>query len=580
MKPIPKVPPLPDYATNKIERASIHMLLLSDDREKWKVHLYERCKRDFTFWANHFAFAYLEQEVSDKKEAPLVMYDFQGGMAEDIIGNIWRCINDTNERWNCGADKARKMTATFTGLLVVQWFAQFHGVSTVITSKTLDDVDVLEDMNSPFERLRWQIARMYRDFPWLFPSGFVPDDKRCMKRRLLNFGNGGQIAGVAPNGKSMRQARAVIWLGDEFGFVEKDYVCFDASSATIKVRMLFSTPNGPNCLFAKLVDGEATDEQQEPVQFHLYELDWWLHPEYAQGLYYRPDGQLSSPYFDQVMKTNREQTIAKDYLRDHNESVGGMVFNRQFRKLISCVKGLGPDSYVRTIYCIWDPGVHFGISFWQRDRWDRFLGLYELYDKHDNVPRGHTLLEVMAMRAKAHILDHYEGFSIVHLGDPYGAHIQNSTQKLTEYQLLEKKHEIRVHSAYMRKIPTQVRIDMRVELLRDLMANDVEVVDEETGAIEMTPQLLINPDTMPRTVKAFAGKYRYEVDDDGTVTNKIVKVHPYTEMADTAGMGAIKIFRPNADSDKDNIKRLANQRKKRVEWRPTGGRMRNTSRYA
>lgn len=571
MLPALNPPPLPNYAENKIARARINLLCLDPEKgEQWKAQFYERCKRDFVFFADHFCYAYLEQKAGGGKTVPLVMFGFQKEMALDIIGEVFKCLEDDNYRWNGGGDKARKMTATFTSLLILLWLGMFHGVSSIITSKTLADVDVQEDMNSPFQRLRWQIKELYTQHPWLFPPDFDPDNKKCCKAKLISFKNGGQIVGMAPDGKSMRQARALIWLADEFAFVDADLEVWQASAATIRMRLVYSTPNGPNCKFSRLVNEEPDQEGEEPEQFHVYELDWWQHPEYATGLYRRPDGTLSSPYFDMILKSNTRQVVAKEYLRDHNESLGGMVYGGTFRAAQSVVVGLQPDHYVKTIWCCWDPGVNFGITFCQLDRWGRLCILQELYQHHDNV-KGKSLLDFMAMWCKRVIADEYEEFDVVHIGDPYATAIQLASQKSTEYQLLEKDHGIRVQSYFMQKMPTNERRKKRIEILKNLMGNDVEITDGK-GGVSFGPKILVDRDRCKLTVKAFRGKYRYRVEKDGTVTEEILKTHPYTEVADCVGMTAIKLFH----KEEPKTPGRTNKPKGRGSMRPTTGRMRAT----
>ena len=552
-RPIPKEPPQPDVSENKKKRVTLDILLRGNP--DFQEEIKQRCASDFVFWCEHFGWALDEQTVGDKKRIPLVLYEFQKEMAIEIIKNIWMAVEDPNYRWNAGGDKARKMTATFTALLVVQWFAQFHGISAIVTSKTLDDVDRQGDFNTPFQRLRWQVEQQYELYPWLFPEKFNLNNKQHNKIGLINFQNGGQLSGIAPDEKGMRQGRGLIWVGDEYAFVQKDYECWDASAGTVRVRLIFSTPNNPLVKFYQLV------YHKEEEQFHVFELDWFKHPDYAVGLYYRPDGILSSPFMDNVIKTNSRRVVAREYLRDHENATGGRVFG-MFRAEESSVKDLIPDNRVNLIYRSWDPGLTFGVTWGQVDRYGRLLLLRELTMKSDQVTEGNTLLHMIAERALKITADEYNDFTVMDIGDPYGSRQQISAQSKedTEYELLYKHYKIRVQSAFMYKIASHERKTKRIDLLGDMMREDIEI---DTG--KFTPKLLIDPDKCPLTVEAFRGKYRYVLDERGEPTDEIVKAHPYIDVVDCHGMLAIKAF--YSERNTFGERSVATKRGRGKQWR-------------
>jgi len=524
----------------------------------------KRCASDFVFWAEHFCWAADEQTVGELKRLPLVLYEFQKEMALEMVRQVWLAVADPNYRWNGGADKARKMTATFTGLLVCQWFAQFHGISTIVTSKSKADADKKEDMNTPMERLRWQVRHQWESHPWLFPTTFNYQNDSQNKTGLMSFGNGGQIATVAPDGNGMRQGRGLIWLGDEFAFVEHDYPCWEAAAGTVRIRFIFSTPDTPNCKFFHLVrhlDGE---------QFHVFELDWWKHPDYAKGLYYRLDGTLSSPYMDNVLKTNSLRVVAKEYLRDHENASGGRVF-KMFRADESCIPGLRPDDRVQVIYRSWDPGLTFAVTWGQVDRHGRLLLLHELTKNVEDIGSGETLLYKVAEHALRITEQHFNAWEIIDIGDPYGSRQQLSSQRKeeTEFELLKKHFKIRVQSAFMYAIQSHERREKRIELLGDAMREEIEL---EEG--KLTPRLLINPDTCPHTVDAFKGKYRRPTDERGQeLEGEIVQSRPHTDVVDCHGMFAIKAFYSYSKENTDRTAATKPGRGKK-SWRPSQGKRR------
>lgn len=560
-RPLPKPPPQPDLLENKKKRIKLDILLRSDPSVQ--EELKKRCASDFVFWAEHFCWALDEQTIGESKRIPLVLYEFQKEMCLEMIAQVWKAVADPNYRWNGGADKARKMTATFSGLLVCQWFAQFHGVSTIVTSKSKETADVAGDMKTPMERLRWQVRQQWETTPWIFHADFNYDNKQQNKIGLMSFGTGGQISTVAPDGDGMRQGRALIWLGDEFAFVEKDYACWEAAAGTVRIRFIFSTPNNPLVKFYQLVN------HAEGEQFHVFELDWWKHPDYAKGLYYKSDGTLSSPYMDNVVKTNSARVVAKEYLRDHENASGGRVF-KMFRSEESCIPGLRPDAQVNTIYRSWDPGLTFAVTWNQIDRYGRLLLLHELVMDVEDIGVGETLLYKIAEKALRITELYYNEWDIVDIGDPYASRQQLSSQKKeeTEYELLKKHFRIKVQSAFMYKISSHERREKRIELLGDAMREELEL---ETGKV--TPRLLINTENCPKTIEAFKGKYRRPTDERGQeIEGEIVEARPYTDVVDCHGMFAIKAF--YTDSERNTEKTVATKRGRGKVWRPSGSRRR------
>ena len=564
--PLPKVEPIPDYLSNKKKRIVLDLICRDNPEEQAKIR--ERCKNDFFFWFDHFC--YFWDDFRATKEGPVVAFEFQREMAQEIINQVFLALGDSNHRWNGGADKARRMTATFTSLSLLQWFAQFHGISSVITSKTLEDVDKVDDMNTPFERLRWQIAKQPT---WLLPPGF---DRRPFKhhnkKHLINFQNGGQLAGIAPTGMAMRQARALIWFADEFGFVEKDEEVWAASSGTVRIRIAMSTPNGTKKKFYRLV---YKKDKPKAEQFHLFLLDWWRHPENAVGLYRKPDGQLSSPFFDALWKSNSAQTMAREWMRNHRDSIGGIIY-WMFRD-VSKRKKLEPDPYNEQILVSWDPGgVNFGVKIGQRDRYGRLLLFKEFYlTPQDERVKDTTLLRAMGEEVKAYIERRFPDYQIFHVGDPYASRIQLSSQKKTEFQLLEEMFGFRVKSDYMYKISADEREKKRIEVMSDLMVRDV-VLDDGT----VSPCLLIDEDECPLSIEAIKEGYRREVNDDGSDSSKIIRSHPDEDLMDCDGMLAIYAYRhdtrfriPSDDADGNTRnKSRTRERRERTPWRRTGRR--------
>jgi hypothetical protein len=534
------------------------MLWLSDPsvRESLK----SRAANDFVWWANHFAFAHNEHERASERVRPVYLWPIQVQIAEEIIKNVFRCNEGRDERWNAYGDKARFMGWTFLTLLIYQWLWQYHGISTILTSKTIEDVDTQGNMNTPFEKLRWQIETQYAQAPWMFPDRFSIEDKEHYKTCLISVPGGGpQIAG-ASKGKDLRQARALIWGGDEFPHTDNDEQLWDASSATFKVRIVGGTPNrerGKNCKAYKLRYNKTGENCR------IFTLPWYEHPEHGQGLYRKSDGSLSSPWFDKLCANENKITIATEYLMDWEAAMGKLPLHA-FREEC-CVPGLQPDMSGGPIYVSWDPGKHFGVKWVQPDRYGRLRDFRELYLTFNDIVDGKTLLDVIAERVKAINESFYKHFDIVHVGDPYASRTQLSSQEDSEYDLLQRKHGIRVQSAYMYQIAAEERKKRRHNVLNDLMGTDV-LTDEG----KITPMYLIDPQACPLTYEAIKQGYRWKVLRDGTETDDVAHSHPDTEMIDTLGMAALKATKNERAGHKAFGPPPAKKEKARQPWRRTG----------
>lgn len=541
-------PTLPDLEKHKQDRAKLKLIWLTDPAAQIKI--YQRCKgssddvesivQGFIFWANYFTWAHDEFQPPAQRVRPVYLWDFQVEIAREIITNVWRCANSPIGEWNAYGEKGRRTAWTFTNLLILQYLWQFHSISSVITSKTEEDVDRKGDMNTPFEKLRFQIELQPR---FLLPEGFSTEDKEGYKTRLIAIPNGGsQIAGLQPRGKAMRQARALIWFGDEFPHTENDYELWDAACGTVRVRIVGGTPNTPDCKAYKIrfnKDGENA---------HLFIIPWWEHPENAQGLFKKEDGSYSSPWFEEQLANKSKQTIAREYLMDWSAASGARVFH-MFRPN-SCWQGLplvrGP------VYRVWDPGLCFAVVWGQVDEFGAIRFLRELVAEDRHISSD-TLLNYVARQALRISEADFQEFEIVDIGDPYASRKQIASQVKTEYELLQENFKIRVQSAFMFEIPAHERVKKRIEILSDKMSQDIE----GTGR----PGLLIDPVRAPILYEAFSGAYSRVVTPRGEILDEIARNHPINDVVDCAGMLALKAFYSTRNTTGPKVA------KPRMSWR-------------
>lgn len=562
-------PPLPDTEKNKKDRVALKLLYLS--QPDIRPVLKERAATDFVWWANHFAFAHDEHDDPKRRIKPIVLWPIQERISEEVIENVFRCAHGgIEEEWGAYGDKARQMAWTFLMLLLIQWFWQFHNISTVITSKTDEDVDRKADMDTPFEKLRFQIGTQYSMAPWMFPETFNIEDKEYYKKKLIAIPMGAKIVGAGARGPELRQGRGLIWFGDEFPHTENDTELWDAACGTVKVRIVGGTPNrekGRDCKAYRL----RFNKDAENVR--VFTMPWYEHPERGQGLYKRSDGTWSSPWMDSQIAKKSRQTIATEFLMDWDAAMGKTPLYA-FREEC-CWIGLQPDEQGGPLMFSWDPGKHFGVKMLQKDYYGRLRDLFELYMRPEDVVDGKSLLDAVAERVKSvikHRYSHFEtkqgGPGILHVGDPYGSRTQLAMQTKSEFELLSANHSIRVQSAYMYSIAAKERKTKRHNILNDLFGRDCV---ESNGNI--TPYYLIDPRACPLTYEAIKVDYRWHVDSHGVETDEIAKSHPANEMIDNAGMVAIKLFdkekRSGSESSRESRRPRAASGK--MQWRRSGG---------
>lgn len=544
----------PSLEENRSARYKLKCLYLGDDSAR--ASIYARCKGDtnnietviqgFFFWCDHFTWAHDEFKPPAERVRPVVLWDKQRDIARVILENIFRCALLPNNEWNAYGEKGRRTAWTFLNLLIDQYIWQFHGISVVITSKTIEETDARGNMNTPFEKLRFQIERQPK---WLLPDKFDPTNESTYKTNLIAIPNGGaQIAGIKPNGAGMRQARGLVWNGDEFPHTTNADELWDAACGTVKVRIIGGTPSVPTHKAYKIRFNKNGENA------HVFVIDWWDIPEYAEGLTELPDGTKTSPWWEEQKRMKSKQTLAKEYLMDWDDAAGGRVFH-MFRHE-SCIPGLELLKD-RPLYRIWDPGGNwFGVVWAQADEYGT-LRYYRELALNESQVTSDTLLNKIAREVLAITADEFPpNMDVIDLGDPYGSRKQLASQEKTEYELLYDNFKIRVQSAYMYAIPAHERRDRRIAIMGDRMSMTIQ----ETGK----PGLLIDPIRCPGLLEAFKTGYRYVVLPDGTVTSEIARNRPANDLVDCSGMFALKVHTSGTRSG--GLKVV----KKKITWKRTG----------
>lgn len=525
MELILKTSTKPDVEWWEQERLRMMTLCLQDP--KVLQAFIQECKENPLFWMQYTAWSFDPRKTSSEIEQPFIPWDFQEEFILYLVRSLKNAQVDNYSRENIVVDKARDMGASFCVLYVFQWFWQFHGSSFIIGSRKEEEVDKIGDMDTPFEKLRFNIIRQPE---FLLPQGFDIRSKKFSKERLLSTkgpGEGGaQIVGESSNENFGRGGRALAAFCDEFQKWEFDEESWRSLSGTVKVRIAVGTPDGPFNKFAKLVNPEfcralnETPEKCTHIRFY-----WWRHPDRQEGLEMR-NGEAWSRWLGMMRENNDTETMAKEYLLDYNQSQKGRLFEI-FNEDVHCDPELEIDLEL-PILRICDPGKTFAWAWVQADIANRRLLI------HRELVMDEAYLDQVMENVENISNSQFEDCDFEQpIGDPQGATRLVASQTDADYVLMARHWGITVNSKWLSSIPSTKREPGRITALQSLLAGRDDYD---------RPQLVINPRFCPILVEAFKGGYRRKVDKSGQVLDSIDRRHPWADIMDCVGMGAVYKF--------------------------------------
>jgi len=520
IKPSPK--PDLDYWLDKREKTLLRIL---QDPKALRAFI-EECHEDPIYWLKMTAWAFDPRKEARSIEEPFIPWEFQEEFITYLVGILKRAQTDDLFRENDVADKSRDMGASFCVLYTFEWFWQFHGASFIIGSRKEEEVDKIGDMDTPFEKLRFNIIRQPQ---FLLPPGFDINSKKFSKERLLSTkppGEGGaQIVGESANENFGRGGRALAAFCDEFQKWEFDEESWRSLSGTVKVRIAVGTPDGPFNKFAKLVNPEFCTVGEKPERVKHWRFHWWRHPDRQKGLEIR-NGEPWSPWLQMMKTENDAETMAKEYLLDYNVSQKGRLFEN-FNEDIHCDPQLEiePDLPVLRI-C--DPGKTFAWLWVQPDMENRRILIH-----HELVMDEAYLDQVMENEENISNTRFEDCEFEQPIGDPQGAIRLVASQTDADYVLMQRQWGLTINSRWLSEMKSTQREPARITVLNQLL-NARDSFNR--------PCLVINNTYCPRLVEAFKGGYRRKVDKNGQVLDAIDRRHPWADVMDCAGMAAVYKF--------------------------------------
>ena len=157
------------------------------------------------------------------------------------------------DQQNCLVEKSRDMGLTWLCIAFAVWLWLFHpGRAIGFGSSKVDKMDRLGDPDTIFEKIRWFIKYLPREF---LPLDFNLED-HCPYLKILNPQNGSTITGEG--GDQMgRGGRKSIYFKDESAFYERPVKVEAALSMNTNVQVDVSTYNGTgNPFYQKRMSGK------------------------------------------------------------------------------------------------------------------------------------------------------------------------------------------------------------------------------------------------------------------------------------------------------------------------------------
>lgn len=253
------------------------------------------CARSFSFFVNSFGWQYNPQ-VRGETVGPFVLWDFQRGAADEIMGAI-------EGGTNIWVEKSRELGVSWLVLFIFlhRWlFRPFEKF--LLMSRDKDSVDKGGDPDSLF----WKLDFILGHLPdWLLPEDWSNKCRTSMS--MVNPENGSVITGEASTGKAGIGGRATAILLDEFSQIRDDYEVLARTANTSDCRIFVATHKGTGTAFFDAIHGNLSKMLKPKV----IRLHWTMHPEKRRGLYRWDLGNKRV----QVIDTSYEWPADYDFVR-------------------------------------------------------------------------------------------------------------------------------------------------------------------------------------------------------------------------------------------------------------------------
>lgn len=401
-----------------------------------------KCASDRQHWFEYYAWGFDPRPDSPLNTIPLDLFPFQKRYIDWLDYLVFRT------RQSGVVPKSRDMGATEVALrwAVHNWLFK-DSFEVLLLSRTEDEVDSKEDVNTLFEKVRFQMRLLPE---WMLPDGFSLD-KGMPYMRIKNPENGSTFHGRAPTESVGRQLRVAVILYDEHAFAPNGgYKQHTSLSQTSKSLIGLSSVGGRLNKFADLMTDNKTPQ---------FVMDWREHPWKTEDWY----NALGTGVFGVAMNA---QQIAQEIDRDLDASQPGKVWKfREEYLFMTWEEVVGAFSKFNLADRFkpgddHDPRVTDRIPFdW---RWSRY---------HDyGQTEGHEWAYTVAARPKEFYPYHDTMFVFLGLElEPTGLTEEQAVGTWTEYEQLLG---VRDKRGKFLKDPYSARNSHEQKDLRDVLRDD------------------------------------------------------------------------------------------------------------
>jgi len=263
----------------------------------------ERCASDTKHWFEYYAWGYDPRPRSPLSVVPFVLFPAQERLVDwlDKIVFTYKTSGIIEKSRDEGA------TDVTTRWSVYHWrFTE--GFSALFSSRIEDAVDSKKNLNTIFERLRFQIRLMPK---WMLPKNFDIVRGLTADKFIYNPENLSSLLGSAPTQSVGRSDRVTCAFLDEFAFYPfAGYPQFTSLSQTTDSIIPLSSVAGKLNKYYELAHDGVTDK---------FTLDWKENPLKDKRWYMALPFGFISPKMSQM-------DIAQEVDRDYDASQPGKVF--------------------------------------------------------------------------------------------------------------------------------------------------------------------------------------------------------------------------------------------------------------
>lgn len=399
-----------DHLENK--RFRLELLMKADRDENLQKLLVQKCQQDILFFVNVFCWTYnprIEPSV-----IPFITYEYQ----DDTLLKLKHAIEHGEDVF---IEKSRDMGVSWMFVALQAW-GLLKKYSSLYGSYKEDYVDSKGDMDSHFERLRFQLDRMPK---WLYPQDVMSTYMNISSKTL-----GCNIAGDAGANFGTGGRRKFV-IHDEFALWADDKKAFRKTKDVTNCRIFAGTPEGKFNIYGMVM---TNHEDYKHLNIFKIRLHWTLHPLKTQE------------WYEEEKKKRTKLDIAKELDISYEDSVTGAVYPEFMERVQIREVYFNPKL---PLYTAWDFGRDMNAVIWvQKDFDTNTLYIIDAYqvplkpieylaafvtgvptiDDVTGLPFNYDAEEQEIIRCHVPWIPAYAG----NFGDPYnGASIQTNARSST-----------------------------------------------------------------------------------------------------------------------------------------------------